>query len=219
MFKFVHEKTFQTVVLCALLFYVFANPDTFKMVSKIPGFKFVMSTTKGITHSGVATHAIVFGLVLYLCVFLINTSLVKKNISFMNVVENFREYQTEKSDEVVMAGTSDNRKLGADMGRESGRAMGFADLVKEAAHWNMGDFSDDECQSHLMTWSDKHLSPALNKQIAKNGYQALQALCGTKENKVYSGFVKNQTEANQAARQGIDLDNDPQYVPIGGDDR
>ena len=82
MFSVLHEKTFQTVVLAALLFYVFGNPDTFKMVSKIPGLKFVMSKTTGITHSGVATHALVFAVFLYFCVYLINTSLVKKHLSF-----------------------------------------------------------------------------------------------------------------------------------------
>ena len=97
MLKFVHEKTFQTVVLAALLFYVFGNPDTFKMVSKIPGLKFVMSKTTGITHSGVATHALVFAVFLYCCVYLINTSLVKKHLGFLNVVGGVKEHLSTSS--------------------------------------------------------------------------------------------------------------------------
>ena len=95
MFSVLHQKTFQTVVLAALLFYVFGNPDTFKMVSKIPGFKFVMHTTKGITHSGVAAHSVVFALVLYLCVYLINSTLVQQHLSFLNVVEGLEDKKEE----------------------------------------------------------------------------------------------------------------------------
>ena len=49
MFPGVHSKTFQTVLLASLLFYVFSNPSTYKLVKKIPGFKFVMNGAKEIT--------------------------------------------------------------------------------------------------------------------------------------------------------------------------
>ena len=88
MFHNVASKSVQTSVLAALLFYVFANPDTFKMVKKLPGFKFVMKGATEITHEGVLAHAVVFGLFFLACVWLINTTLVKQNLG-LNVVENY----------------------------------------------------------------------------------------------------------------------------------
>lgn len=85
-----YTKTFQTALLSTLLFYVLANPDTFKMVRRIPGLKFVMKSTNEITHSGVITHALLFGVVLFLCVLLINKTLVQ-HFPFLNVVEHFLE--------------------------------------------------------------------------------------------------------------------------------
>ena len=79
-------KSIQTSVLASLLFYVFANPDMFKMVKKIPGFNFVMKGTTEITHSGVMAHSVVFGAVMLLCVWLINTTMIK---DYVNVVDNF----------------------------------------------------------------------------------------------------------------------------------
>ena len=84
----VATKTFQTTVLATLLFYLLGNPDTYKMVCKIPGLKFVMKGTNQITHSGVMTHALVFGLLFFLCVLLINHTL-KQQLTFLNVVENY----------------------------------------------------------------------------------------------------------------------------------
>ena len=91
MFSVIHQKTFQTTVLAALLFYVLGNPDTYKKVSKLPGMKFVVSSTKGITHSGVAAHAVVFAIVLYFCVWLINKTLVS-HLPGINIVEGFTNH-------------------------------------------------------------------------------------------------------------------------------
>ena len=87
-----YTKTFQTALLSTLLFYVLANPDTFKMVKRIPGLKFVMKSTNEITHSGVITHALLFGVVLFLCVLLINKTLVQ-HFPFLNVVEHLDNEQ------------------------------------------------------------------------------------------------------------------------------
>ena len=87
-----YTKTFQTALLSTLLFYVLANPDTFKMVKRIPGLKFVMKSTNEITHSGVITHALLFGVVLFLCVLLINKTLVQ-HFPFLNVVEHLSELE------------------------------------------------------------------------------------------------------------------------------
>ena len=96
MIEVLHTKTFQTALLSALLFYALANPDTFKMVKRIPGLKFVMKTaTNEITHSGVMTLALVFGVLLFLCVLLINKTLVNQ-LPFLNVVENFTEHYTDE---------------------------------------------------------------------------------------------------------------------------
>lgn len=84
MFDVVGRKSFETSVLAGLLFYVFANPSTFKMVKKIPGLKFVMKGATEITHSGVAVHAALFGLTLCLVVWFINRTLLSQ---YVNVVE------------------------------------------------------------------------------------------------------------------------------------
>jgi hypothetical protein len=89
-----YTKTFQTALLSSLLFYVLANPDTFKMVRRIPGLKFVMKSTNEITHSGVITHALLFGVVLFLCVLLINKTLVQ-HFPFLNVVEHMSKTEIE----------------------------------------------------------------------------------------------------------------------------
>jgi len=81
-------KSAQTSILAALLFYVFANPDMFKMMKKVPGFKFVMKGAGEITHSGVAAHAVVFSLVMLLCVWLINSTMLKQYVNVVEGLEN-----------------------------------------------------------------------------------------------------------------------------------
>jgi len=81
-------KSVQTSILAALLFYVFANPDMFKMMRKVPGFKFVMKGAGEITHSGVAAHAVVFSLVMLLCVWLINSTMLKQYVNVVEGLEN-----------------------------------------------------------------------------------------------------------------------------------
>ena len=93
-----YTKTFQTALLSSLLFYVLANPDTFKMVRRIRGLKFVMKSTNEITHSGVITHALLFGVVLFLCVLLINKTLVQ-HFPFLNVVEHASNMESEPPSE------------------------------------------------------------------------------------------------------------------------
>ena len=85
------SKTCQTVVLASLLFYVFANPSMFKMVRKIPGLKFVMKSTNEITHSGVMTHALVFGVMMYLITLLINKAMI------LNIVEGMRNNKRRRN--------------------------------------------------------------------------------------------------------------------------
>ena len=82
-------KSAQTSILAALLFYVFANPDMFKMMKRVPGFQFVMKGAGEITHSGVAAHAVMFSIVMLLCVWLINSAMVKQHLDFINIVDNF----------------------------------------------------------------------------------------------------------------------------------
>ena len=84
MFDVVGRKSFETSVLAGLLFYVFANPSTFKMVKRIPGFKFVMKGTSEITHSGVLTHSLIFGVALFFICWFINATFLRDH---MNVVE------------------------------------------------------------------------------------------------------------------------------------
>ena len=82
-------RTCQTVALATILFYVFANPSMFKMVSRIPGLKFVMKTaTNEITHSGVMTHALVFGLMMYVIVLLINKTMLRDYVNIVEGLEN-----------------------------------------------------------------------------------------------------------------------------------
>ena len=90
MFDVIGRKSLETSVLSAILFYVFANPSTYKMVKKIPGFKFVMKSTTEITHSGVLAHALIFGVVFLGCVWLINNTMLNQ---YFDVVEGFKEHQ------------------------------------------------------------------------------------------------------------------------------
>ena len=104
MLGLLETKSVQTSILAAVLFYAFANPDTFKMVKKIPGLKFVMKSAKEITHSGVVVHALLFGAVLFVCVWLINRSLFLKQ--YLNVVEGYKEHvddldEDEETDDVI----------------------------------------------------------------------------------------------------------------------
>ena len=77
-------KSLHTSVLAALLFYLFANPSTFKMLKKFPGLQFVMKGIQ-VTQSGVVVNALLFGIVMFLCVYLINNTILR---SYLNVVEH-----------------------------------------------------------------------------------------------------------------------------------
>lgn len=90
MLEMLSTKSLQTSVLAGLLFYLFANPSTFKLLKKFPGLQFVMKGATEITHSGVVVNAVLFGLVLFLCVYIINISLIKDHLKFLNVVEHQR---------------------------------------------------------------------------------------------------------------------------------
>ena len=90
MLGLLETKSVQTSILAGVLFYLFANPSTFKMVKKIPGLKFVMKSATEITHSGVVVHSLLFGAVLFVCVWLINRSLFLKH--YLNVVEGYKEH-------------------------------------------------------------------------------------------------------------------------------
>jgi hypothetical protein len=89
-------KSLQTSVLSAILFYLFANPSTFKMLKKVPGLKFVMNSATQITQSGVVINAVLFGIVLFLCVYLINSSLIKDHLKFINIVEHVSQKLTRE---------------------------------------------------------------------------------------------------------------------------
>jgi hypothetical protein len=89
MFAILATKSLQTSVLAALLFYVFANPGMYKIIRQFPGLKFVMKSATEITHAGTMVNAVLFGLVMLLCVHLINSALIKDHLKFLNVVENF----------------------------------------------------------------------------------------------------------------------------------
>ena len=95
MFDIVGRRSFETSVLAGLLFYVFANPSTFKMVKKIPGLKFVMKGTSEITHSGVLTHALVFGVALFFVCWFINATTLRE---YVHVVEGLAEKPTDADD-------------------------------------------------------------------------------------------------------------------------
>ena len=84
-------KSLQTSVLAGLLFYVFANPGMYKIIRQFPGLKFVMNSATEITHAGTLVNAVLFGLVMLLCVHLINSALIKDHLKFLNVVENYSE--------------------------------------------------------------------------------------------------------------------------------
>jgi hypothetical protein len=81
-------RSLQTSVLAGLLFYVFANPGMYKMIRQFPGLKFVMKGATEITHQGTMVNAVLFGLVMLLCVHLINSALIKDHLKFLNVVEH-----------------------------------------------------------------------------------------------------------------------------------
>ena len=85
MLDLLKTKSLHTSVLSAALFYIFANPSTFKMLKKVPGLKFIMKGASQITQSGVVVNALLFGIVLFLCVYLINHSVLR---SYLNVVEH-----------------------------------------------------------------------------------------------------------------------------------
>ena len=93
MFDLVETKSVQTSILAAVLFYFFANKSTFKKLRKFPGLKFVMKGATEITHSGVVVNAILFGTVLFLCVWLINNTMLNE---YLNIVEGYREHVTKK---------------------------------------------------------------------------------------------------------------------------
>jgi hypothetical protein len=98
MLGLLETRSVQTSILAAVLFYLFANPSTFKMVKKIPGLKFVMKSATEVTHSGVVVHALLFGVVLFVCVWLINRSLFLSH--YLHVVEGLaNENLTEHIDD------------------------------------------------------------------------------------------------------------------------
>ena len=88
MFSILATKSLQTSFLAGLLFYVFANPGMYKIIRQFPGLKFVMKGATDITHAGTMVHAVLFGLVMLLCVHLINSTLIKDHLKFLNVVEH-----------------------------------------------------------------------------------------------------------------------------------
>jgi len=88
MFSIVAPKSLQTSVLAGLLFYVFANPGMYKIIRQFPGLKFVMKGATEITHAGTMVNAVLFGLIMLLCVHLINSTLIKDHLKFLNVVEH-----------------------------------------------------------------------------------------------------------------------------------
>jgi hypothetical protein len=119
MFDLVETKSVQTSILAAVLFYFFANKSTFKKLRKFPGLKFVMKGATEITHSGVVVNAILFGTVLFLCVYLINISWLG---DYLNIVEGYREHVTKK--------TADNYRLDK---AEEAEARQHARALREAA--------------------------------------------------------------------------------------
>jgi len=85
-------RSLQTSVLAALLFYVFANPGMYKIIRKIPGLKFVMKGATEITHQGTLVNALLFALIFLLCVYIINSHLIKDHLKFINIVEYMTEH-------------------------------------------------------------------------------------------------------------------------------
>jgi hypothetical protein len=100
MFAILATKSLQTSVLAGLLFYVFANPGMYKMIRKFPGLKFVMKGATEITHAGTVVNAVLFGLVMLLCVQLINSALIKDHLKFLNVVEGYTPQGTSWLDDL-----------------------------------------------------------------------------------------------------------------------
>jgi len=94
MLGIIGRKSLTTAIIASVLFYVFANPSTFKMVKKLPGLKFVMKSATEITHSGVAVHAALFCLMMMLIVHVINGTMLKE---YLHVVEGF-DYMAEGMD-------------------------------------------------------------------------------------------------------------------------
>jgi hypothetical protein len=99
MFAILATKSLQTSVLAGLLFYVFANPGMYKIIRQFPGLKFVMKSATEITHQGTMVNALLFGIVLFLCVYLINSALIKDHLKFLNVVENYEDSEGVKDSE------------------------------------------------------------------------------------------------------------------------
>ena len=105
----VGRKSVETAILSSLLFYAFANPSTFKALKKFPGLKFVMKSAKEITHSGVVVNAVLFGVVLFFCVWLINSTMLK---DYVNVVEGLTEHSTDDDyDDDVMSDSDEQDSL------------------------------------------------------------------------------------------------------------
>jgi hypothetical protein len=94
----VGRKSVETAILSSLLFYAFANPSTFKTLKKFPGLKFVMKSAKEITHSGVVVNAMLFGVVLFFCVWLINKTMLSQ---YFNIVEGLEGQENESVDPVI----------------------------------------------------------------------------------------------------------------------
>ena len=96
-------RSLQTSVLAALLFYVFANPGMYKIIRKIPGLKFVMKGATEITHQGTLVNALLFALIFLLCVYIINSHLIKDHLKFINIVEYMTEHGNGDSSDSAAA--------------------------------------------------------------------------------------------------------------------
>jgi hypothetical protein len=120
----VGRKSVETAILSSLLFYAFANPSTFKTLKKFPGLKFVMKSAKEITHSGVVVNAMLFGVVLFFCVWLINKTMLSQ---YFNIVEGLEEIVNEDNLD------SDDAELKLAEGKASDAAEGKASDAADAA--------------------------------------------------------------------------------------
>jgi hypothetical protein len=56
-----------------------------------------MNSATQITQSGVVVNALLFGIVLFLCVYLINSSLIKDHLKFLNVVEHATNFHLQNA--------------------------------------------------------------------------------------------------------------------------
>ena len=81
----------------------------YKIIRQFPGLKFVMKGATEITHAGTMVHAVLFGLVMLLCVHLINSTLIKDHLKFLNVVENFKTAPVKLPDGRNMACIRESR--------------------------------------------------------------------------------------------------------------